>query len=291
MSDVFLLQSQGITVFQPNSVYTDLNECFEAAMAYVILSRVTSIKQLFLKKFDEKKIYCSKVAKAEAGRLRARAINLQETEWDQPREGRVRISTINARSLKQHYQDLTRDQFILKSDIISVQETWLEESLQDPISHYHHFYVHGRSKGIALLTRAEPIHIESFQSDHCSIIKATYPTFDLINFYRFSCSTDIKQFTTEVLPLLNASRTQVLLGDTNVDYQKSPQNHFSHSLDQRGYQQKVTSPTHLLGALLDHVYFCSPHKEASCELYKSHSVFWSDHSCQSIILYAPPLSS
>ena len=50
------LQSQGITVFQPNSVYTDLNECFGAAMAYVILSRITGVKQLFLKKFDQKKI-------------------------------------------------------------------------------------------------------------------------------------------------------------------------------------------------------------------------------------------
>ena len=60
----------------PNSIYGDLNETFQAAMAYVILSRITSIKQLYLKEFHQKKIYCSAVAKKEAQKLRARAINI-----------------------------------------------------------------------------------------------------------------------------------------------------------------------------------------------------------------------
>ena len=114
-------QSQGVTVFPPNCVYTDLNECFGPAMAYVILSRITGAYQLFLKEFDQKKIYCSAVAKAEAKRLRARAINHQMTEWDVEKEGAVRLCTINARSLHQHYQDLNKDEFILKSDILCIQ--------------------------------------------------------------------------------------------------------------------------------------------------------------------------
>ena len=64
---------------EPNSIYSDLNETFQAAMSYVVLSRITNIKQLYLKEFDQKKIYCNKVAKREAQMLRARAINKRET--------------------------------------------------------------------------------------------------------------------------------------------------------------------------------------------------------------------
>ena len=277
-------QSQGITVFPPNSVYTDLNECFEAAMSYVILSRVTGAKQLFLKKFDQKKIYCSAVAKAEAKRLRARAINHQKTEWDAEKDGVVRVCTINARSLRQHYQDLNKDEFILKSDIICVQETWLEQDLEDTNNSFHHYYVHGRSKGIALLSRTKPLHTVSFQSENCSLLKASYPGYDVINIYRFASSTQIQRFTGEVLPHLDPAKTTVLLTDCNLDYLQSPGNPFTTSLEQRGFKQLVTKPTHVLGALLDHMYFYSPSLEASCKLFKAHSVFWSDHTCLAAIL-------
>jgi exonuclease III len=256
-------------------------------MSYVILSRITNINQLYLKEFDQKKIYCSSVAKKEAQRLRARAINMQVTEWDHQRDGFVKLSSLNARSLQQHYQDLQKDEFIMKSDIIAVQETWFETNPKDPITKFYEYYVHGRSKGIALFTKTRPILTESFQTVHCSIIKASYAGFDLINIYRFSAETNILQFTAEVLPLLDALRTQVIVGDMNINLMKEPKNSFTHSLEQRGFQQILTRPTHVLGGLIDHVYFYSSHKESSCTLHKYHSVFWSDHSCQSLILKTP----
>ena len=78
------LQSQGQTIRQPNSVFADLNTSFQQAMSYVILSRVTSLNQLYLTKFDTKKICCNKLAKREAGNLRARAINFITTETELP---------------------------------------------------------------------------------------------------------------------------------------------------------------------------------------------------------------
>ena len=68
------IQSQGQTIKDPNSIFSDLSNTFQAGMAYVILSRITSMKQLYLKDFDDnkiqKKIYCSPVAKKEAQRFR-----------------------------------------------------------------------------------------------------------------------------------------------------------------------------------------------------------------------------
>lgn len=269
----------------PNSIYGDLNETFQAAMAYVILSRITSIKQLYLKEFDQKKIYCNAVAKREAQRLRKRAINIQPKEWDQQRENYVKISSLNVRSLQQHFWDIQKDEFLMKSDILCLQETWLESDPREPIPQYHEYYVHGRSKGIAVLTKLQPLSTETLQTATCSIIKVNFKKFDLINVYRFSSGNEVTQFTTDVLPLLDESRTQILVGDMNIDLFQKPVNWFTRSMKQRGFTQLVTRATHVLGGLIDHVYFHSPHIEASCTLYKHHNVFWTDHTCQSLVIH------
>ena len=253
-------------------------------MSYVILSRITSLNQLYLTKFDPKKIYCSSVAKKEAARLRARAINLKETDWDRQRDGWLRISSLNARSLQQHQTDLKRDEFIMKSDIICIQETWLDSDPMEAVSQYHEYYVHGWSKGIAVFTKGTPILIERFQTDLCSIIKASYVDFDLLNIYRFSSEANLMKFTEQVHSLLDGSRAQIVVGDFNINLLKNPQNPFTCSLEQMGFRQLVTRPTHVLGGLIDHVYFYSPNMLVTCTLYKHHTVFWSDHTCQSLIL-------
>ena len=279
-----LIQSQGQTISEPNSVYTDLNETFQAAMSYVILSRITSIGQLYLKEFNQKKIYCSLAAKWEAVRLSERAINKKRTEWDQERDDSVRITSLNARSLKQHCEDMKKDDFIMKSDIVCLQETWIEKDPSIPITDFEEHYVNGGSKGIALLTRPNPLKILKFQSETCSVIKAIYDKFDLMNIYKFSGALNIKDFTDEILPLIDLSRTQILLGDFNINLMTNSQNHFTQSLQHLGFQQMVSSPSHVLGGLIDHIYFFSPNCEHSAKLYKSHTVFWSDHICQSVIL-------
>lgn len=253
-------------------------------MSYVILSRITSLDQLYLKEFNQKKIYCSSVAKKEAQRLRKRAINMQETEWDKQAPGFIRITSLNARSLKQHPEDLQKDKLIMASDIIAVQETWLETDPRNPITSLNEYFLHGHSKGIALFTRMRPITVENFQSVHCSIIKASFSQLDLLNVYRFSADTGIQEFTEEVIKLLDKSRTQIIVGDMNINLLQSPWNPFTDSLEQIGFQQMVTRPTHVLGGLIDHVYFYSPDADASCTIHKYHTVFWSDHTCQSIIV-------
>ena len=84
-----------------------------------------SISQLFLQRFDEKKIYCNESAKQEAEMIKERAINRKITKWDLNETQTLRISTLNIRSLKKHLIDLKKDDFLQKSDILCVNETWL----------------------------------------------------------------------------------------------------------------------------------------------------------------------
>ena len=253
-------------------------------MAYVILSRVTCLNQIFLSKFNPKKIYCSLDARSEVEGLRKRAMKLKNTEWTIPKPGTIKITSINARSLQQHFEDLRKDVLINQSDIICVQETWLERDLLDEGNLFKHYYNHGGSKGIALLTKIIPVSTHNFQSPHCSIIKATYQCYDIINIYRFAKDTSINDFTLEVMSHLDVTRIQVVLGDFNINILKSPNNAFTSTLEEIGFQQLVVTPTHILGGCLDHVYFFSPSHKVSCKHFMSYSVFWSDHSCQAVLM-------
>ena len=100
-------------------------------MCYVILSRIVSLSQLFLFPFDESKIYCNEKAKDEAFKLKTRAINKQMELWDTEQENYIKISSLNVRSLNQHFEDLQNDQFLQKSDILCLTETWLSDYLEN----------------------------------------------------------------------------------------------------------------------------------------------------------------
>ena len=62
---MLFFQCQGVTVYKQNEILADLNETFQAAMCYVILSRIMSIQQFVLLPFDQAKMYCNENAKME----------------------------------------------------------------------------------------------------------------------------------------------------------------------------------------------------------------------------------
>ena len=96
---------QGQSILEPNNIRTDLNEVFEGAQSYVILSRITCLAQLHLTPFKPEKIWCNSKAKEEAVKLKTRAVNLQRSDWNTNMENTVKIITLNIRSLGQHQQD------------------------------------------------------------------------------------------------------------------------------------------------------------------------------------------
>ena len=128
-------------------------------------------------------MFCSPVAKAEVGKLEERA-----------------------NSLRLHYNDIIKDGFLNQSDIICIQETWLVENIKNESEMFQHFYINKKSKGIAILTKIEPLNIRTFHSDLCSIIKASYPNFDIINVYRFSenkSKEKIEEFTIQLVDFID----------------------------------------------------------------------------------------
>ena len=265
-----------MTVYKPNEVLADLNETFQAAMCYVILSRITCIQQLFLLPFDQTKIYCNENAKKEAEKLREKAVNRRLTRWDNEQDNVFKIATLNVRSLKKHLSDFVNDSLLQKCDIICIQETWLVQAIDTPFENFHKFYINAKSKGVALFSRIKPERVEKYEDEMTSVIFASYQRFDLIAVYRFSENSHLEQFTNNISNMLNLSRTIIVCGDLNLDLAKYPTNKFSKYLFGLGFIQLVNTPTHIQGGIIDHVYFYSP-QQVGCSLFTIHPLYFSDH--------------
>ena len=150
---------QGQTIKKPIIIQADLNEAFQAAMCYVILSRIMCIAQLFLLTFNQDKIYCNESAKGEAENIKRRAINQKRTKWEMDEPNTLKVSTLNIRSLKKHFIDLKLDAFLQQSDIICINETWLESDPEEKLPDFHRYFLNLRSKGIALYSKVKQIQV------------------------------------------------------------------------------------------------------------------------------------
>jgi hypothetical protein len=276
----------GNTIHKPVRILADLNETFQAAMCYVILSRIVCIGQLLLLAFNPSKIYCNEEAKAEALSIKGRALNLQFNRWNQNQCNTFKISSLNAQSLSKHFADLKDDQFLQQSDILCVNETWLLSDLDKDLEGYTSYYLNKRSKGIALFTKIVPQNVYKLHTETMSLIVAQYKLFDLLSVYRYSESTQIEEFTRQVLDNVDLTKTTIILGDINIDLFKHENNTFSREMKNLGFVQLVKQATHLSGGLLDHIYIYIP-LGGHCELFKIHPLYYSDHDAVCCILEFP----
>ena len=114
---------QGQTIKAPKPVVLNLNSVFQPNMAYVMLGRTENLDQLYLEKFDPKKIYCDGQSKKETLRIMNESKQaLARNVWFSSRE-KIKVAALNIRSLIKHFDDLRNDVTILQSDIIITTET------------------------------------------------------------------------------------------------------------------------------------------------------------------------
>ena len=120
---------QGATISKPTKAIINVTDGRgTAAMIYVMLSRVCSLSQIYiLDEFDETKMYPDMRALLELEQLDKISLNKNKNIWEKDDHGSLKISSLNCRSLNKHFQDISTDELLLKSDIIALQETWLED--------------------------------------------------------------------------------------------------------------------------------------------------------------------
>ena len=298
---------QGMTIKAPTKLVADLDSCWAAGMAYVMLGRVQNINQLFLRwtydtvlksgpkeelkrlKANEnavKKLKVDAKALQEAEKISQKALNNTKCKNDHwlSKTG-LKIASLNIQgSLQSRLEDLENDKTIYGlSDIICLQE--IGHSQEEPVLEGYTCCTAGKGKnrGVAIFVRQEiaknlkkplPVSDEFFQG-----LKLSLPQCDVITVYRSPNKADQEpsfiRFTKTVAQVTaDPKKPTILCGDFNFD--QSRKNDLTKMLSSRGFRQIVKEPTTYRGQCIDHVYHNIPYHKGNVQ-YKLHYPYFSDH--------------
>ena len=249
---------QGQTIVKPQKVVIDLRTVFQAAMAYVMLSRVQAISQLFLLGcVPEKKLYPCVKALEEMKRLENKSMNRNPTVWEQENKLNIKISSLNCHSIADKFKDIEADPMLKLSDIICLSETWLKSDQANA-----DFQVEGyklslnsvaEGKGLATYYKENIFcHTQNIKRDQMQLSKFTSKELDVISIYRSSKGNG-KEFLELIKHFVNDdNKPIVILGDFNFCVTERSIIH--QDLKALGFKQIVEEATHFEGGHLNQIY-------------------------------------
>ena len=278
---------QGATVHKPMKVIIDVMDIWMAAITYVMLSRICSLGQLFiLDQFDETKMYPSQQALKELERLEEISQNKNLPTWETDGSGLLKISSLNCRSLFKHYLDIASDALLLKSDIICLQETWLEDdanlyNLQIP-DYELHVNSHGKGKGIAIYFKNNTLqHEKDINKNNMQLSKFTSSIIDIVVLYR-SQNGNLKDLNQNLEELINSNKPLLIIGDFNFCFQEDSSSTKKY-LQVKKFSQLIQEPTHIEGSLLDQAYIWDVERIFNYSV-GVHSKYYTDHRGLAIVV-------
>ena len=253
---------QGQTVTKPNKIAIDLRSVFKPAMAYVMLSRVQEISQLFIiGSVPAKKIYADQQALDELKRLDKISLNKNESKWESNKSPGINIFSLNCQSLRPKIKHIKDDPVVQKSDVICLTETWLmgEDKCVgleiDDFVLYSNSVGHG--KGTATYFRKHQFHhCVDVIEEQFQLTKISSENVAIISVYR-SSQGDLEKLTTHLLNLIVPDKVNVICGDVNICFKSDRSNILIKSLEENGFKQFVKEATHIKGGLIDHAYIRS----------------------------------
>ena len=257
---------------------------------HVMLSRVCQPDQLFImEELAEENITVHADVMTECRRMNQVSLNANPDRWNNLDIQGLRVSSLNVRSLRKHCEDLWLDPVVQKSDIVCVQETWLEdhESEDDrylPEGFRGLFCCQGRGKGIVIFVRDDIFGSNWSATCHAAptlqMMKLVMPTMDIINVYR-SKQEPLDAVKILLESVVEPSRLTLVLGDFNFCFLKE-KNCLSQWLEEVGFDQVVSSATHIEGGLLDHAYLLLPDETAV--LVGQYDNYFTDHDTIALLL-------
>ena len=223
----------------------------------------------------------------ELQRLNKISQNNTPSEWEIENKELIKICSLNCRSLRKHHEDIAKDDLLMKSDIICLNETWEEsdyirDDLQIP--HYElHLNSKGNGKGVATYFRKDMFkHEFDVKEDYMQLSKFTSKMLDIITLYR-SQSGDFNKLIEYIDLMSTDGKPLLVLGDFNFCFMNNKNHRVKQHLKAKNFSQLIREPTHIQGHLLDHAYLQD--KEGQLRwTTEIHSKYFTDHRGIAIIL-------
>ena len=163
-----------------------------------------------------------------------------------------------------------------------MQETWCDGGHTNdnfPLQGYNLQLVsQGHGKGVAVYFRTGFVVAGIFNKELYQMVKVACDEFDVINVYR-SKNANKSEFLKDLGCLARGTKACYIVGDFNIDFSVEPKDFVIRTILSNGFSQIVTTPTHLQGGLIDHVFCKNVSFEPQVRL--SHC-YYSDHALISV---------
>ena len=265
---------------------------FNAGQMYVALSRVTSLKKLYLiGNVSTNAIKVNKDVSKEYQRLREQSMFKPSApiEVASVPPDHLRICLVNVRSLNKHAQDLSTYKTLMCSDIICLTETQLDSSsnVENVNNALHPYKIEYNNQAVSRFQNSALCSLPSVEI--CEFLKVA--GFSLIKFRKDSFHFDNRpikmlliyrqpnssrpMFYNDLAECLMHDDIDIILGDINIDVLDPSNQEILNVLS--NYKLLVTEPTHIAGGLLDHVYVKNTsfkNTPLECVIW---SLYFSDH--------------
>jgi len=254
------------------------------------LSRVTSLDGLYITgNFDKKFVNSDKRATNEYDRMRENSKLESVESFKYPSDGSLLISLLNVRSLAKHAIDIKHDNFLIQNDILCLTETQLTDEpdcsicdLLSPLSISVNNTGPDKYSSIALVHRGNVVIKNHYLIPGASLYTIQKDSFmqtslNIILLYR---KNNLRQadFLYNIQHLRSrVDKVHIILGDFNINALAHPEINFLNEYLSHDYQMVVSSPTHISGSLIDHVYVHKDLLEDGKIDFILHNVYFSDH--------------
>ena len=284
---------EGQTVSKPNTLVADVASVHQPGMAYVMFSRVQSLQQLnILDEFNPDKITVNELVEAEVKRMNKVSVNNNPCNWMNPKAAGLKVCSLNVRSLRRHIEDVKSDPVLVQSDILCLQEIWLNPGEEED-SRYQlegfkgHFTCVGSGKGVAVYVRLKlyqkaAYSFHSLSEPFLQFGKVSLENLDVITIYR-SQEERFLRAAHFLKDFIDLEKTTLLVGDLNYCSVKD-YNDLSKFLTKEKFNQLVTLPTHIDGGLLDHAHLRQSKGHKRNAEVKTFTHYYSDHDSVTVIL-------
>jgi hypothetical protein len=234
------------------------------SMAYVALSRVTTLDGMYLTDFDANKIFCNKQVNIEVAKMTsfnlARANPLLEIDHT----NHFIIAHHNIQSLRAHLEDMKSNPEMRKAHVICLSETWLTDSQDSLDSIQIQGYSletanFGRCKGVAIYIQNSVNYtvVPIPRSENCNALAIrTHGKTNLLiaAIYKPPTTTtaalcsELNNITAQI-EVLDVDHA-ILMGDFNINL-LTPN---SALPPLQHYHQVISESTTTKGTLIDHIY-------------------------------------
>ncbi|XP_068069853.1 uncharacterized protein [Danio rerio] len=277
---------QGMTM---QSAVVSLKRIFEPGMAYVALSRTTSLGGLYIRDFDEKKIYADPEITTSLERMKTATLEgiMPLFDWKKTNTSLVEKLIVvhhNTEGLQSHIEDIKHHHELLLCDIFCVTETHLSGSCISSHVQLEGFKMFARNRhasystlpemakkdcgGVAIYCKediqAEPRHFIHHVTDlEFVVIKVDAPVTATIAAVYRPPDYSLEKFLPNIRGLLDYLEMMkenpiIVCGDFNEDHLSSGRKPILELFQSQQYQQLITNATTEKQTLLDHIYVSHP---------------------------------